>query len=294
MTSANPLAEAGAFQPPPPAAIVVFGVTGDLAGRMLMPALYRLFAARRLGYGSVIVGIGRRDWGDDGLVKETRADLEKSPDIGDLDPEEWARFSGSLRYLQGDFDNPETYRTLAGLLYRLGLPDRLYYLATPPTAFEEIAKGLQSAGLNGKNDRIVIEKPFGVDLASALELNAALHAAFAEESIYRIDHFLGKETVQNVLALRFGNAIFEPLWNRQFVERVEITVAESLGMEGRGAFYEGAGILRDMIQNHVLQLVCLSGMEPPVAFDADAVRDEKVKVLRAIAEMTPAQVRRDV
>src|SRR4051812_35953879 len=222
-----------------------------------------------------------------------------------VDDEIWQDFAGGLRYVAGSFDDPDTFARLRSQLEELDRAratrgNRLYYFATPPSTFPTLLQKLKAAGLiNAPFDprftRIVIEKPFGRDLASARALNRLVLETCDERQVFRIDHYLGKETVQNLLVFRFANSIFEPIWNRRFVDHVEITAGEELGIEGRGRYYEEAGILRDMIQNHVLQLVCLSAMEPPVAFDADAVRDEKIKVLRAIETFdTPEQVARNV
>jgi glucose-6-phosphate 1-dehydrogenase len=209
-----------------------------------------------------------------------------------VDAKVWEKFAGGMSYCAGNFDDLQGYQKLKTALEasekRTGVPgNRVFYLATPPSAFAPILKNLSASGLIKKGDskpwtRVVIEKPFGHDLASARELNQIVHAAIDEPSVYRIDHYLGKETVQNIMALRFANSIFEPLLNRRHVDHVQITVAEDIGVEGRGAYYEEAGVLRDMVQNHMMQLLTLTAMEAPVAFDADAVRDEKVKVLRAV------------
>jgi glucose-6-phosphate 1-dehydrogenase len=217
-----------------------------------------------------------------------------------LDPEMWGELEPRMRYLQGAYDNEEDFRRLAGQLAEVDTTlhtggNRLFYLATPPSAFQEIVSGLagaglQAAGAGGRWARLLVEKPFGRDLASARALNAAAHRAFDERSIFRIDHYLGKETVQNLLVFRFANGIFEPLWNQKYVDHVQITVAEVIGVEGRGSYFEEAGIVRDIVQNHMFQLLCLIGMEPPVSLDADAVRDEKVKVLRALRPLAPEKV----
>ena len=222
-----------------------------------------------------------------------------------IDPEIWQDFAAGIRYVSGSFDEPGTFARLRAQLEELDRTrstrgNRLYYFATPPSAFPTLLRQLKSAGLiNPPNDsrftRVVIEKPFGRDLASARALNRLVLETCDERQVFRIDHYLGKETVQNLLVFRFANSIFEPIWHRRFVDHVQITAGEELGIEGRGRYYEEAGILRDMIQNHVLQLVCLTGMEPPVAFDADAVRDEKIKVLRGVETFdTPEQVARHV
>jgi glucose-6-phosphate 1-dehydrogenase len=233
-----------------------------------------------------------------------RTTVEKVGGGGDDVKHVWEAFAGAFRYVAGDYGDPDTYDRLGKVLDELDRErgtggNRLYYLATPPATFPVIAAALADAGLNhptrdGAFVRIVIEKPFGHDGKSAAELDRVVHASFDESQVYRIDHYLGKETVQNVLALRFANAIFEPVWNRRYVDHVQITVAESLGVGHRGGFYEEAGALRDIVQNHVMQVLALTLMEPPATFDPNAIRDEKVKALRAVDPFSPEDVRREV
>ncbi|MGZ8752386.1 MAG: glucose-6-phosphate dehydrogenase, partial [Acidimicrobiia bacterium] len=277
------------------AALVVFGATGDLAGRKLYPALAALADARQLPRRFAIVGVARTEMDDAELADRLRKAII---DAG-TSPEEIAAFDEleiCIRYVAGSADDPETYETLSNVLDECDTRqatsgNRLYYLSTIPQLFPVIVEHLGAAGLAeeppGTFRRLVIEKPFGHDLESAIELNDRLHTAFAEHQIFRIDHYLAKETVQNILAMRFANAIFEPLWNRRYVDYVEITVAEALGVEHRGTFYEQSGALRDIVQNHVLQVLALIAMEAPASFAADAVRDEKVKVLRSIRPLAP-------
>ena len=282
-----------------PCTLVIFGAGGDLASRKLVPALYNLLLDRLLPGEFSLVGAGRRPMKDGEFAAAMRQAVEEHS-RRPLDDEMWNEMAPRLRYVQGDYDGPEDFRRLAGQLDEVDRAfhtsgNRLFYLATPPSAFEGIVDGLAQAGLNapgtgGKWARMLVEKPFGQDLASARALNAAIHRAFDESRIFRIDHYLGKETVQNLLVFRFANGIFEPLWNQKYVDHVQITVAEAIGVEGRGSYYEEAGLLRDMVQNHICQLLCLIGMEPPVSLDADAVRDEKVKVLRALRPLLPEEV----
>jgi len=290
---------------PEPCALVIFGATGDLARRKLVPALYNLAVTGHLAAAFGMVGVAKSERSSDDFARDMREAVGTFSRTKPIDPEIWQDFAAGMRYVSGSFDEPETYARLRAQLEELDRTrstrgNRLYYFATPPSAFPTLLKGLKNAGLiNPPNDsrftRVVIEKPFGRDLASARALNRLVLETCDERQVFRIDHYLGKETVQNLLVFRFANSIFEPIWNRRFVDHVQITAGEELGIEGRGRYYEEAGILRDMIQNHVLQLVCLTGMEPPVAFDADAVRDEKIKVLRGVETFeTPEQVARNV
>jgi glucose-6-phosphate 1-dehydrogenase len=290
---------------PEPCAVVVFGASGDLAHRKLLPALYNLAAAAHLPASFGLVGVSKTEYSHDEFQSDMREAVGKFSRTKPIDEEVWKDFAAGLRYCAGSFDDADTFKRLKAHLEELDKTrgtrgNRLYYFATPPSTFPVLLQQLKDAGLINKpldtrSTRIVIEKPFGRDLPSARALNRLVLEVADEKQIFRIDHYLGKETVQNLLVFRFGNSLFEPVWNRQFVDHVEITAGEELGIELRGKYYEEAGILRDMIQNHVLQLVCLTAMEPPVAFDADAVRDEKIKVLRAIQTMdTPEQVARNV
>ncbi len=278
---------------PEPCALVIFGITGDLASRKLIPALYRLLKDGHMPERFVILGCSRQDISQQALVQLARASLEKSSEIAKIDESVWQHFSATLEYVQADFNDASSFRRIQRTLQRHVLTNHLFYCSVPPSVFPLIVKNLGEVNLNEELTgyaRIIIEKPFGTSLSTARELNDLVHSVFHESQVYRIDHFLGKETVQNMLALRFANTIFEPLWNRNYVDHVQITVAESLGVEGRGAFYEEAGVVRDMIQNHAMQLVCLTALEPPVSrrvgdyhpLEADALRDEKVKVIRAL------------
>ncbi len=279
-----------------PCVVVIFGATGDLTKRKLMPALCRLTDQGCLE--SVrILGVGRNPMTDDEFQAQVHEALNDSKKIDHLDEETWREFSKRLHYMSGELDTNTTYQQVAERLEELASEgaskNHLFYLATPPSLFSTIVKQLGQAGLNkedGHWSRIIIEKPFGRDLESAKALNATVAEVFKENQVYRIDHYLGKDTVQNILVFRFGNSMFEPIWNRNYVDYVEITAAESLGVGSRAGYYEGAGALRDMVANHLLQLLTLTAMEPPVAFNADDVREEKVQVLRSIRRMNPEQV----
>jgi glucose-6-phosphate 1-dehydrogenase len=280
----------GAFTKAPPVALVIFGASGDLAARKIFPALARLAERGTLDNGFVVIGVARTQWSDEKFRQHV---LESTPHGGD----KWKAFVGRFRYVCGEYDDPDTFAALKINLERADREDgtggnRLFYLATIPAVFGPVAEALAKNGCNepagdGTIARLVVEKPFGRDLASAIELDAELHTGFDENQIFRIDHYMGKETVQNLLALRFANAVFEPTWNRRYIEQIQITVAESLGVEHRGGFYETAGALRDIVQNHVMQVLALTLMESPTSMDADRIRDEKVKLLQAIAIPTP-------
>lgn len=287
---------------PAPCVMVIFGASGDLAKRKLLPALWALNEAQQLPPGFSIVGIARSELSHDEFRQQLRDSIthDLTVDATMLDT-----FLQGLFYVSGTFDQPSVYEKLKSVLDQIDRErgtagNRMYYLATPPSFFPVITEQLGQAGLvsdaatGGGWTRVVIEKPFGRDLATARELNRVVHSVFDEAQVYRIDHYLGKETVQNILHFRFANAIWEPIWNRRYVDHVQITVAEDLGVETRGGYYEEAGIVRDMLENHMLQLLTLTAMEPPVSFDADAVRDEKVKVLRGMRPFDPERVQAEV
>lgn len=273
--------------------LVIFGATGDLTRRKLIPALYDLACVGCMSPHFDIVGVGRKPISDDDFRQTLEEEAAHSKDARNFTAEHWREFAKRIRYFAGDSNNPETYPRLAKYLADMtnggSSPNLLFYLATPSSLFDEIIQGLGAAGLNRSEKgwtRVVVEKPFGRDLASARELNKVLLSVFQEEDVYRIDHYLGKETVQNILVFRFGNLLFEPIWNRNYIDYVEITAAETLGVEQRAGFYEETGALRDMVANHMLQLLSLTAMEPPLAFDASSVRGKKVEVLSAIKPMT--------
>lgn len=301
LTEAN--AQPSRYQVPDACALVIFGASGDLTRRKLLPALYALMHDDLLPDRFAVIGFARREKDHQAFRDEMGKAVEQYARLRPVKPEVWDRLARGLYYVAAAFEEPAGYERLRTLLadvdHRHGTGGyRLYYLATPPSAYAEIVARLGAAGLVSETGeapydttpapktrgccRIIVEKPFGHDLATATALNTHIHRVFREPQVYRIDHYLGKETVQNILTFRFGNSIFEPLWNRRYVDHVQLLVAEDLGVEDRGGYYDSAGALRDIVQNHMLQLLSLVAMEPPATFEPDAVRDEKVKVLRAI------------
>lgn len=281
-----------------PCTLVLFGASGDLTKRKLIPALYNLVREKLLPEEFAVVGFARRDNGSDDFREQMRRNLkEYAADA--FNEEDWAWLEKRLYFIAGDFEDAQAYQLLQLKLAEVETEhhtagNALFYLAASPEYFDSIVSQLAQAGMveqdGGRWRRVVIEKPFGRDLASAQELNRSLLKVLDERQIYRIDHYLGKETVQNILVFRFSNGIFEPIWNRRYVDHVQITVSEALGVEGRGGYYEEAGALRDMVPNHIFQLISLVALEPPISFDADAVRDEQSKVLRAVQPMEPEDV----
>ena len=271
--------------------LIIFGGTGDLAMRKLMPALYHRDLDGQITGDSRIIAASRGALGRDEYLREVEASLRQNLADDEFDDEHWQRFRQRVHYVQADAREHDQWGDLVALLADQRGRNRVAYLATAPRFFGPIAQGLRHNGLITDDSRIVLEKPVGRDFESAEEINNAVGECFAENKIFRIDHYLGKETVQNLLALRFGNSLFEPLWRRGAVDHVQITVAEDLGVGGRVEFYDRIGALRDMVQNHLLQLVCLFAMEPPASLDHDAVRDEKIKVLRALRPISSSSVK---
>jgi glucose-6-phosphate 1-dehydrogenase len=292
----NPLEEGLTLRrKPDPCVLVIFGASGDLTHKKLMPALYALMVRRLLPDRLTIVGVARSEADDDAFRSDMKEAVKKYG-RDEFRDDIWDEFAANMHYVATDFSDQSGEDKLEQLLEELDKQnnlggDRLYYLAVPPVAYPTIVDALGKRRSSAKGwARVIVEKPFGHDLQSARSLNALLQQYFAEDEIFRIDHYLGKETVQNMLALRFANGIFEPIWNRQFVDHVQITVAESIGIEGRASFYESAGAIRDIFQNHLLQLLALTAMEPPIDFTAESVRNEKVKVLRALHTPGPKSV----
>lgn len=290
----------GIRQVPDPCTVVIFGASGDLTGRKLMPALFSLVCRGLLPEQFSVVGVARSEMDSEAFRQKIREDIGKFSRIKPDECSAWEPFAANLHYLQGGYDEPGSYEALGKLLGQIdkqigGACNVLFYLSTPPILYSTIIQQLGEARLsrqaNGHWRRIIVEKPFGHDLASATALNGQLHRVFDESQIYRIDHYLGKETVQNLLVFRFANAIFEPLWNRNYIDHVQLTVAEEVGLGSRAGYYDTAGVLRDMFQNHLLQLLTLTAMEPPAEFNATSLRDEKVKVLKAVQPIRAEEVR---
>ena len=285
---------------PGPSAMVIFGASGDLTQRKLLPALWNLFMEDQLPPEFSVVGLARTEKTDDGFREEALESIKQHSRFRKPDPKKWEAFAAGISYVQGQYNDPATYQRLKEHLDELcnqrgSCGNQLFYLATPPSGYEEIiqqlgASGLSQHGPEGGWSRIIVEKPFGRDLRSARKLNETLRGVFKEDQIYRIDHYLGKETVQNLMVFRFANGIFEPIWNRRYVDHVQISVAEQLGVEGRGAYYEEAGAMRDMVQNHLMQVMCMVAMEPPARVDDRSVRNEKVKVLEAVRPISTEEV----
>jgi glucose-6-phosphate 1-dehydrogenase len=271
-----------------PVAIVIFGVTGDLAHRKLLPAIYELNCEGRLTVPVHVIGFARREWTDEIMRDSLRQAVNEFARNHPVDQDSLDKLLTQAHYVKGSFDQDEGYIQLQQVLKELGVCNVVYYLATPPESYTVIIQKIGEhlrVNCEGSWTRLVIEKPYGRDLQSARMLEKEVHQVFSEEQVYRIDHYLGKETVQNILVLRFANGIFEPLWNRNYVDNIQITVAETVGVGSRAGYYDTAGVVRDMFQNHVLQLIGLTAMEAPAAFNADSVRDEKLKVLEALRPM---------
>jgi glucose-6-phosphate 1-dehydrogenase len=289
---------------PPPTAMVVFGGSGDLAHRKIVPALYNLELHRLLPQNFAIVGSSRTEFSDEEYRADMRKAVEEFSRTQPIQKPVWESFASRLFYVPGSSSDPDTYARVGDLLDRfdrdLGTDgNRLFYLSLIPKLFPDTIRGIGKSGVGGRGwdrgwSRVVVEKPFGHDLTSARELQALVTEVFPEEDVFRIDHYLGKESVQNIIAFRFANGIFEPVWDHRYVDHVQVTVAESIGVEHRGHFYETAGAIRDIIQNHALQVLALVGMEPPSTFEPEDVRNEKAKVLKALRRMTGERVDRNV
>ena len=286
----------------PPAGLVVFGASGDLMHRKLLPSVYELFRRELLNENFYLVGCARTRFTDEEFRNDAVKSIHKT--LGNVHDDLLNRFAAKLYYISGNYDDESFYKTITGRLTELdrrhNVPGgRIFYLAVPPVIYETIVESLGKGGLSclGKEEyekvRLVVEKPFGRDLQSAIELNRIIQKHFDERQVYRIDHFLGKETVQNIMMFRFANAIYEPVWNRNFIDHIQITLAESVGVENRGGYYDKAGALRDMFQNHILNMLSLVAMEAPVSFEADRVRDEKIKLLRCIRPVNEQSVKID-
>jgi len=274
--------------------LVLFGGTGDLAWRKLMPALFQAFRHGSLPAGGRIIGVGRDDLTHDQYRAQIKARFDSVELAKRPSEEEFTRFAALLEFVRMDLSKPEDYARLGQTLRDRSADTVVMYVATAPTLFTTVCEQLAASGLNTANTRVVLEKPLGHDLASNREINQTVCRIFKENQVFRIDHYLGKPAVQNLFALRFGNALFEPLWRREHIANIQITIAEELGVEKRGAFYETTGALRDMVQNHALQLLCAIGMEPPINAHADAIRDEKLKVLRSLKPWTKESLSQDV
>ncbi len=296
MDALTPLME----RPEQPCAFIIFGASGDLTSRKLIPALYNLSCQDLLPPGFAIVGFAITAWDDESFRSQMRQWVKDSPEVLAFRPKLWEEFAPLLHYVSGNFESPEGYEKLNARLNELDQEhgcggNRVFYLATSPTFYAPIVANLDRHKLSGRETasgwtRVVVEKPFGRDLLSAQELNIRLHDVFREEQIYRIDHYLGKETVQNILAFRFANSIIEPIWNHRYIDHVQITAAETLGVEHRGGYYDQSGCLRDMFQNHLFQLMSLVAMEPPVRYAGQSVRDRKADVLRAVVPVNPERL----
>lgn len=267
--------------------LVLFGGGGDLAMRKLLPALYALCHDKRVPAGGRVLCVGRNPLSTEAFIAAAEKQVQMHIPYGALQPEQWSAFCKRIHYLSLDASDAQTYQPLVDVLRSDAGLTRVFYLATPPSLFASICHNLAERGLVNPHSRVVLEKPLGRDLDSARQINAEVGRVFAESQIFRIDHYLGKEAVQNLLALRFGNVLFEPLWRREWISDVQITIAEELGVGNRMGYYETAGALRDMMQNHLLQLLCIVAMEPPVSINPDAVRDEKLKILRSLKRFTP-------
>jgi glucose-6-phosphate 1-dehydrogenase len=286
--ASNPLQDGLRLEPTPgPTTLVIFGATGDLTRRKLLPALYHLSRGQRLPARFSIVGVARDPLGEDGFRAQFRESLRDFAGAPDEDPVARS-LAQRMHYVGGDFSEPSLFQRVGATLQEINSEGgALFYLAIPPTAYTNVIEQLGAAGLSKEASaeqwrRVIVEKPFGTDLASARELNQIIHRHFDEEQVFRIDHYLGKETVQNLMVFRFANGMFEPIWNRRYIDHVQITAAETVGVETRASYYEGAGALRDMVQNHLMQLLSLVAMEPPIAFTAESVRDRKLDALLSV------------